>query len=88
MEDDDDDLSEAFSSNQQPPRASVIEQAQAPNQPTYHTRTVHWWTSEPRDEARYERGLVYEARRAKSACTRLVSLYEPRKRAFTSLGEG
>ena len=63
------------------------EQGQVCNHCEQVKSILHWWTDEPRNEARYEPQLVYEARKAKSAFTRLVSLYEARNRPVTSLVE-
>ena len=53
--------------------------------------TPHWWTSEPRNEARYEPGLVYEARTPEGGLrgsyqgsyeARISLVYEARTAAF------
>ena len=48
---------------------------------------VHWWTDEPRNEARYEPGPVYEARRPIRGSYGETGRYKARKELFTSLVE-
>ena len=48
---------------------------------------AHWWTHEPRNEARYEPGPVYEARRPIRGSYGETRRYKARKELFTSLVE-